>query len=119
MNTPTLTVPDMRVDKISKSAEKLSKAALEAGKATAERLTHKEAKKKRRRTRFLLTRLPLLAGVALALRWLTDPVSGAERRQRLMGLVGRRHDDQVRGEGSMAFDRTAEPFVPTQPPMME
>jgi hypothetical protein len=56
----------------------------------------------------------------MAIRWLTDPVSGAERRQRLLSMVGRGHDDQVRGEGSMEFvNRTADPAVPAQPPMME
>jgi hypothetical protein len=121
MNTPTLTVPHVQLDKLSTTAEKLGKATVEAGKATAERITHKAAKqKKHRRTRFLLTRLPLVAGIGLAVRWITDPVSGAERRQRLMSLVGRGHDDQVTGEGSMEFvNRTADPAVPAQPPMME
>ena len=119
MHTPTLSLPSQVTD----TASRLGKAAAERMPAMPALPTTK-AKKKRRRTRMLLTRGPLLAGLGMLVKWLADPVHGPERRQMIkskaQGLVGRGQSapEQVRGEAESTFERMGTPaqaVVPPQP----
>jgi hypothetical protein len=103
VNLSSLHVPDLHVPNV--------KAPAVLGKA-AEKITKRKAKKQKRRLwTMLFTRFPMMAAVGWLIGWLTDPVSGAERRQRLMGratsMMGKGDTamDQVRGQAATSFDR--------------
>lgn len=109
LHVPNLSVPDLHVPSVP--TDRITKMAKRVGR-----------KRKRRMSLMTMARFPLLAALGWFIGWLTDPVSGAERRERLRGKAtsllhrGEEGMDQVRGQASSSFDRFAEPMAPPVPP---